>query len=532
MTEASKIVPTDEQIAVIESMASPESVMVEAKAGCAKSKTLELSAPRVRVPALGLAFNKRIAEELAPRMPGNFQIKTLNAMGHGAWARALGGKRLVLDERKLGKLVTETARNRNVDLASEQWDQIRQLVTKVMQAGITPMNRGRPLLPDTDENWASVAIDQLGMLQDDFEFVYDLAREVLDQSVALAFAGTISFDDQVYASVCLGGQFPKFPVVFVDEAQDLSPLNHAMLGQCLRPDGKLVAVGDPRQAIYAFRGADSESMRTLRGLRPGWSDFPLNTTFRCPKAIVARQQEHAPGFRAWHTNPEGAFRRLPANTRSEQGVELYNTEADPAWTWADVVEALPDPKAQVAILCRNNSPLLSIAFKLLRQGIGVTMLGRDIGKGLIVLSKKIAPKDDLGAEACAAAIDEWLGNESAAARLAGHEERIASLEDRAECLKAVLTSAGCRTAGDLRAMLKRLFERDTGTVVLGSIHRAKGLEWDCVLHLDPWRIPSKQARRAAQAGDTAPLQQEFNLLYVCETRTRHTLLQASLEEFH
>ena len=45
----------------------------------------------------------------------------------------------------------------------------------------------------------------------------------------------------------------------------------------------------------------------------------------------------------------------------------------------------------VAVLCRNNAPLLSMAFKLLRRGIGVKMLGRDIGKGLVPLAKKLFP---------------------------------------------------------------------------------------------------------------------------------------------
>ena len=52
-----------------------------------------------------------------------------------------------------------------------------------------------------------------------------------------------------------------------------------------------------------------------------------------------------------------------------------------------------------------------------------------------------------------------------------------------------------------------------------------------MLHLDPWRIPSKWAREAAREGDTAQLDQEWNLKYVAETRTKHTLLEANLKTF-
>ena len=72
---------------------------------------------------------------------------------------------------------------------------------------------------------------------------------------------------------------------------------------------------------------------------------------------------------------------------------------------------------------------------------------------------------------------------------------------------------------------------DDDYLVLSTIHSAKGLEWDLVLHLDPWRVPSKYARKAAALGDATALAQEWNLKYVCETRTRHTLIEADLADF-
>ena len=118
-----------------------------------------------------------------------------------------------------------------------------------------------------------------------------------------SFEGLISFDDQIYMSAMFHGVFPRFSVTMVDEAQDLSPLNHIMIQKTAA--GRIIAVGDAKQAIYAFRGADSNSMQNLRKLRKEWIDLPLATTFRCPTLIVNRQQDHAPGFTAFHTNPQG-----------------------------------------------------------------------------------------------------------------------------------------------------------------------------------------------------------------------------------
>lgn len=519
------LVPTEEQEAVINAMSEPESLMATAYAGCSKSTTLEMGAPRIRVPAIALAFNKKIAKDLEPRLPGNFTVKTFNGFGHGAWMRAnpLVNK-WQLDERKLGRLVTQVVKDRKVTVSGEQWDQLRRLVSAAMLAGITPGNEGSPMTPDTKEAWGSIAED-LWILEDQFEFLFDMAHEVLERDIAEARSGVISFDDQVYCSACLGGVFPKFPVMMVDEAQDLNSLNHRALALAMRPDGKLITVGDPKQAIYGFRGAHSDSMGQIRDLRPSWLDRPLRTTFRCPKVIVQRNRDHAPGFAAWHTNAEGRFLRLKA--RSQDGIDAESS----GWTFADLRATLPHERASLVILCRNNGPLFSMAFKLLRQGVGVMMLGREIGKGLLALSKKLAPEDNTPRDIVAGLVREWMVSETSLALAKGHEEKVAGIEDRGECLLAVLDSAEARDAGQLRAVLERLFAREAGQVHLSSIHRVKGLEYDCVLHLDPWRIPSKWAREAARAGDPRQLEQEFNLLYVAETRTKHTLVNANLEDF-
>lgn len=514
--------PTEEQEQVISAVASQDSVMVDALAGCTKSTTLEMSAPGIRVPAMALAFNKKISEDLKGRMPGNFTIKTFNGLGHGAIARALPAiSRLELDDKKLGKLITQVSRDRKVDLNGEQWGQMKDLVTGVMQNGITPGNIGRPLNRDSDDNWWSIADDRW-IPRESFDFLYDMGREVLERDIALVRQGVVSFDDQVYFSSCIEGLFPKFPVIFVDEAQDLSPLNHSMLAQSVREDGRLVVVGDPKQAIYAFRGADSRSMGKIRELRPSWQDRGLLTTFRCPKAVVARQQEHAPGYRAWHTNADGAVHQLKPR-KDEQDIEE-------GWGWSTIQSLLPHPRAGVMVLCRNNGPLFSLAFKLIRSGVGVVMLGREIGKGLITLSRKLCPEDNTDRFVCSGLVASWIESESSLALANGKEEKVAGITDRGECLLAVLES-GCRDAGEMRSMLTKLFSTEYGQVILASIHKAKGLEEDVIIHLDPWRIPSKYAKQAALVGDPRQLQQEWNLRYVAETRTKHTLINANLEDF-
>ena len=399
------------------------------------------------------------------------------------------------------------------------------MVSAAMQQGITFKDTGRPLAQDTDENWKSIAFDQEVPPMDTSMFI-GLAREALRRNNDLVRKGSISFDDQVYYPVVHDCRFPRYPLMTVDESQDLNPLNHAMM-RLAQPE-QLAVFGDPKQAIYAFRGADSRSMDKILGLQGGearWTQLPLATTFRCPKSIVARQQAHAPGFTAYHTNRDGQVGAVG--------------DAEDGWSWLQVMEVanavnseMSRPGApQLAVLCRNNAPLVSLAFKLIRSRVGVYMAGRELGKGLVTLSKKIAPEGSTPAPTIMAKLHEWQETQVSLARANRKEDSIEGILDRAECIRAVLEDSECRDAEQLRAILDRLFSGTTGLVTLSSIHRAKGLEWDTVIHLDPWRIPSRFALQSASAGDPTQLEQEQNLLYVCETRTKHTLIPLSLEDF-
>lgn len=510
------LTPTSEQQAIIEAgVNSSVSMMVTAYAGCAKTSTLEmLSRAMPRQPTLSLAFNVKIKKEMEKRLPDHFTIMTLNGLGHRAWQDTIG-KRCGVEEKKLGKIVTEVLNDANA--SRDFWEPVRNLASLAMQQGLVHNNYAnvgrRALLADTPEQWEYLSDMHFIDLPENGRL---LAREVVRRNTAAAFEGVISYDDQIYMSTMFGGAFPKFPLVFVDEAQDLSPLNHIQVQRCAIK--RIIVVGDPKQAIYAFRGADSTSMEKLRALRPEWIDLPLTVTFRCPQAVVKRQQIHAPGFTAGDGAPEGQVHSF-VSPRGEEPAK---------WTWGKLDSVAV---GQIAILCRNNAPLLKMAFQLIKSGVAPMMLGRDIGKGLVTLARKILPFDDIPAAECLTLISQWEEQESALARAKEQEEKVAAISDRAECLRAVIEFASAKNAGDLRESLEALFDREHGRVILATGHRAKGLEWDTVVHLDPWRVPSKYAKAAASRGDDKQIQQEFNLRYVIETRTKKVFVLANFDDF-
>lgn len=517
--------PTAEQVAIYDAaLHTRKNLMVKSYAGCGKSTTLEgmyraLQAAtdageRPPRSSIILAFNKKIAEDMKKRVPASVVVRTFNSLGHIAWMRTLPRSiPITLDDRKTGRIISDLLKGLGGSNDEELWENVRNLVSRGQGAGIVPKkfeHAWRGLRPDTREMWEEVADD--AWIDISNGATVDVARAALAISCEEAFKGTISFDDQIYMPLFFGGRFPRFADVGVDEAQDLNLLNHLQIKK-IRED-RLFVVGDPCQAIYGFRGAASDSMERLRELAPedSWLDLKLTTTFRCPPEVVARQLSHAPGFNSRKPEGHAIVRELPPFRQ---------------WTLQDLPEA-----HDLAFLCRNVAPLVDVAFLMLKQGVIPNMLGRDIGKNLISLAKKVSGKEkDLPIEDFIPKLEDWYKTEKDLAILNGKEHKLEGLQDRYESIKSVIEAVAPKTVKDLLDAIDELFSRSSSGPVLATIHRSKGLEWTNVVHLDPWRVPSRQAQAVAQRGDGVALQQEMNLRFVAETRTLKNLILADAQNF-
>lgn len=84
------------------------------------------------------------------------------------------------------------------------------------------------------------------------------------------------------------GQVPQpWSHVLVDEIQDLSPLQLAVVRALLPADGTgFFGIGDPDQAIYGFRGAQNNIIASLRTFWPQMRCVPLSTNYRSAPALV------------------------------------------------------------------------------------------------------------------------------------------------------------------------------------------------------------------------------------------------------
>jgi len=477
---------TEEQAAIIDfALGNSQNLLINALAGAAKTSTLRFLCKYMSIePTISLAFNKRIADEMSKVLPGHVRCATMNSVGHRVWAAAVG-KRLVLDTKKNYNLVKEAIERlprRDREASYEIMGDIIKAISHAKLSGYVPPNsvQGKSLL--TPEEF-------FGSLEEEpDDWFCQMVNEVLAVGIKQAYGGLIDFDDQIYMSTLFGGAFPQHKRVMADEVQDFSRLNHAMLEKLVGSSTWLGAVGDPWQSIYAFRGADTRSMGYLRE-RFAMHEMTLSVSFRCPKAVVRNAHSRVPHMRWPEWAKEGQVTTLEE------------------WKAHDI----PDSSA---IICRNNAPLLSCALALLRAGRGVHLVGTDLGPQLVRALKKLSDDMQLPQEKVHEAINVWEQDKLRKTRNAG------TVADKAECLR-VFADFG-PTLGAAIAYCERLFS-SKGPIQLLSGHKAKGLEWQTVYHLDPHRIPSPWSKEGEA------LEQERNVKYVIETRAKESLFFVRLD---
>jgi superfamily I DNA/RNA helicase len=459
--------------------------IIEAVAGSGKTttivKALELIPSNKYV--LFLAFNKAIAEELKSRVPSHVRAATFHSVGFGVWRK--GKDNIKIDPKKTWSLIREHLGETDQDLYGTF---IFKMIGLAKGAGVGY------LIPNDLAAWFRLA-DHYDVYLDSADANeqrgMELSQFILQKSIEAADQ-VIDYDDMLYMPLIKNMHFWQYHFVFVDEAQDTNPIQVALLKRMLKPGGRLIAVGDPHQAIYGFRGADSAAMNRIKE-EFACIKLPLSVSYRCPQAVVKAAQKYVSHIEAHEDAPIGRVGQVPPEFR------------------------LQDFKSNDAILCRNTAPLVNMAFTLLRNRIPCRLLGREIGSGLSSLVKKMKAKTING---LIDRLENYKDREIAKYVSKGQEEKAQVVEDKVLSLLTIIENLpeNQRTVPALIKAIEDLFtDNGQGFLTLSTVHKAKGLEWERVYILAPNLMPSKWARKEWQ------MQQEINLIYVAYTRAKREL---------
>jgi DNA helicase-2/ATP-dependent DNA helicase PcrA len=320
------------------------------------------------------------------------------------------------------------------------------------------------------------------------DLIVDAALAVLEASKQRDAEGRISFNDMVWLPVALDIVTPYFDLVCIDEAQDMNLPQLTMARSAAK--GRIIVVGDRNQAIYGFRGAASGGMSMMQSTLSAQA-FGLTVSQRCAKAIAAEAANIVPNFKATETAPDGK------------------------------VEYVRDAFSAVvgdAILSRTNAPIMPLALQFLRKDIPARIEGRDLGEQLLNMIRGFRASS---VEELIGKIRQWEEKQCARAAInaKGNDERIAKkceqFHDIAESL--ITLTENLDTVEQVQARIDNLFQDTNGqskpAVVLSTVHKAKGLEWNRVFILNDTFGKNKKADAS----------EERNVRYVAITRARQEL---------
>ncbi len=470
-----------EQTAIFDWFAAgdPSDLVVRARAGCGKTTTIVEGSNRApEKSVLICAYNKRIAEELMARVANpNVTVKTLHAVGYAAVRRFWENVKCSFGPDR------ETALAESV-CGAKAPDAIKKLVAKLC-------TKGREILPHAVKAEELLDLAVTFELEPDeawkdtiFTTLYVCAKAVeameLAANVKPVITG-IDGSDMIFLPVRNGWLHKSYDLVVVDEAQDMTVAQLEIARGVCR--GRICVVGDDRQAIYGFRGADSKSLDRLKN-ELGAKELGLTTTYRCGRSIVELAATLVPDFKAGASHGGAIETLLTDKLVSAAGPGDF-------------------------ILSRLNAPLVSIAMSLLRSGKRTRVAGRDIGAGLKTLIRKLKGRSvpDLLAR-----IATWENKEVNRMISAKRMDRIDVIRDQAEML--VSLTDGAKNVEEVMARIDALFTDDglgaAGLITCSSVHRAKGLEADRVFVL-------RETLRDHS-------QEELNIQYVAITRAKRTLV--------
>lgn len=459
-------------------------LVVEAGPGCGKTRTLTELLPLIprSLDVCYLAFNKHTVADMRQKAEKkgltHIKIRTDHSLGFAA-CRAAFGNDLKVDKHKVDAILEGMLPR---DQFGYLYSPIKKLVSLV-KANLLGTSREELLELVTYHN-----ID----LNGETEVVFMTVAAVVAK--CLSITSVVDYDDQVWLPVVLNLPCHQHDMLLVDEAQDTNKSTTALFLKSIKPNGKIIAVGDRHQSLYGFRGADAEAIPNL--IKNLDADvLPLSISYRLPKSHVRDLNQMMPSANL--ESPDWAI----------EGV-IRNLSVD---------KALVEWKSGDMVLCRTNAPLVKPAFQLIRRGVKAIIRGRDIGSGLLDLVKKMKAGSLVE---LLVSLRKYETEEVAKLVAADKGLQAQNLEDKVETIIALADGITSITA--LEERIDKIFsdENDAG-VIFSSVHRAKGLEAERVYILHRELMPHPMAKQPWEKV------QEENCMYVAHSRSLNEKIYVS-----
>lgn len=477
---------------------------VEARAGCGKSKTIELCANFIpqNKKVLIVAFNKNIADHLKEKLANNTNVDVMTYHSLGYSILKTRYNNLNLDDDKYKKYILSNIEEINPDFPPLKGPQKARYIANIQKLfNYTRYN----LCQSKKEIEKLVTKYGVTVFSNEVDAVIHLIKWGSKN------VSTVDFQDMIWLPYELGitGGIYRFSYdfIFVDEAQDSSLAQQNLVKICEKRNTRYLIVGDTSQCINSWAGSDFKSFETFKK-KLKTKQFDLNVSYRCPKSVGILAQKYVHNFLTLDTAINGTVQ--------------YNVP----------ISAI---KEGDMVLCRLTSPLVRLYLDLIDKGRKVYVKGLGIGQQMIDFLKNFNEQDlnKIREGLYNNIISVWEGFADLYGcdlKSAANNPEIMLLYDDILIFDAL--TKDITTVDELYDKINRLFinqkevsTEDKNVIHLSTVHKAKGLENDNVFILCPSMMPSKLASLDWEKAS------EENLIYVAYTRAKKTLNFISEKDF-
>ncbi len=481
---------------------------------------------------LAVTFTTRAAGEMRGRLrtmgAGVVQARTFHSAAlrqvRYFWPKVYGGAPPELTASKI-PVVAGAARRNRVEVSQATLRDLAAEIEWAKVSNVRPDDYER-LAPRRGREVSGLDPATVGHVFASYEELKRDQGRMDMEDVLLIGAALLSEDERVAAEV--RRQYRWF---VVDEFQDVSPIQSALLDLWLGGRDEICVVGDPAQTIYSFAGAQASYLTDFPARFPGATNVELVRNYRSTPQVIETANTLLKGSATSSVQLRAQRPAGPAVSWREATDEVDEAEAV-----ADEVARLRDagvPLREMAVLFRINAQSEAFEEALTSRGLSYVVRGaarffeRQEVRQAVALLRGEARAGEAATEelpARVAAVLSGMGWTAEAPTARGQAR------DRWESLHALVSQAADHAAGEVAPTLagfvaeldRRAHEQHAPVaegVTLATLHAAKGLEWDAVFlcGMQEGSMP------ITYADNPAAVEEERRLLYVGVTRAREHL---------
>lgn len=472
--------PTSEQQLIIDTAKQGHNVAVKAYAGCSKTTTCVLTAENIVKPSLYMAFNKSIADEATSKFPSHVICKTGHSLAYAAImvGTPYNRKGKLANFYDLKQWLEEIQDSVRILPREKQWEFIstcKEIITEFCQSANFHIN-------DSVENYFKFSEEKETLIPWYKEACFKIWRQL----------ATAKSDFQITHDIYLKlwqlslPDLSQYEVIYLDEFQDTNPVT---LDIFLRQKNKsqLIAVGDPFQSIYAWRGAVNAFSHIESD--DSWKKLSLTESFRFPQTIADKANVMLKAMGA----------ELPLIGRGKESETINNK----------------------AILVRNNSTMFSELQIAFNNNKKVKVIGdyKDLFSAMYTASSLLyahntGKKVDFGKwpHKLIASFDSWKDLEK---------------DSSPEIKKIVKLVQSCKPSvhaviTNIKTILVE--SEEEADVILCTGHKSKGLEYDEVYVSGDFAPKAEEEESFNEMVKRFIQEQGGNLLYVALTRGKKKIV--------